>query len=70
MAKRKRACFEILNVYLMTAKYFCTYSVGHCGWVVTLLPPISEAGLRFSTQPQVGKLVVACHWWGVYSTHP
>ena len=43
---------------------------GHGGRVVTLLPPTSEAGVRFPTQPQVGKLVVACRWSAVYSTEP
>ena len=32
---------------------------GHGGRVVTLLPPISEAEVRFTALPQVGKLVVA-----------
>ena len=35
---------------------------GHGGRVVTLSPPTSEAGVRFPARPQVGKLVVACHW--------
>ena len=26
--------------------------------------------VRFPAQPQVGKLVVACHWSAVYSTQP
>ena len=43
---------------------------GHGGRVVTLLSPTSEAGVRFLTQPQVGKLVVACRWLAVYSTEP
>ena len=43
---------------------------GHGGRVVTLLPPTSEAGVRFLAQPQVGKLVVACLWLAVYSTEP
>ena len=30
--------------------------------MVTLSPPTSEAGVRFPARPQVGKLVVACHW--------
>ena len=34
-------------------------NMGHGGRVVTLLPPISEAGVRFPAWPQVGKLVVA-----------
>ena len=43
---------------------------GHGGRVVTLLPPTSEAGVRFLEQSQVGKLVVACRWSAVYSTEP
>ena len=41
---------------------------GHGGRVVTLSPPTSEAGVRSPSRPQVGKLVVACHWSAVYST--
>ena len=41
---------------------------GQGGRVVTLSPPTSEAGVRFLAWPQVGKLVVACHWSAVYST--
>ena len=33
--------------------------------MVTLLPPTSEAGVRFLAWLQVGKLVVACHWFTV-----
>ena len=43
---------------------------GHGGRVVTLLPPTSEAGVRFPARPQVVKLVVACLWSAVYSTEP
>ena len=43
---------------------------GHGGRVVTLSPPTSEAGVRFPAQPQVVKVVVACHWSAVYSTEP
>ena len=32
---------------------------GHGGRVVTLAPPTSEARVRFTALPQVGKLVVA-----------
>ena len=32
--------------------------------------PTPEAGVRFPAWPQVGKLVVACHWSAVYSTEP
>ena len=42
----------------------------HGGRVVILLPPTSEAGVRFPAWPQVGKLVVACRWSAVYSTEP
>ena len=43
---------------------------GHGGRVVTLSPPTSEARVGFPTRPQVGKLVVDCHWSAVYSTEP
>ena len=43
---------------------------GHGGRVVTLSPPTSEAGVHLPAQPQVGKLVVACHCSAVYSTEP
>ena len=43
---------------------------GHGGRVVTLLRHTSEAGVQFPTQPQVGKLEVACRWSAVYSTEP
>ena len=43
---------------------------GHGGRVVTLLPPTSEARVRFPAWPQVGKVVVACRWSAVYSTEP
>ena len=36
--------------------------------MVTLLPPTSEAGVRFMALPQVGNLVVASRWSVVYST--
>ena len=42
----------------------------HCGRVVTLSPPTSEAGVRFPAWSQVGKLVIACRWSAVYSTEP
>ena len=35
---------------------------------MTLSPPTSEAGVWFTARPQVGKLVVACHWLAVCST--
>ena len=50
--------------------YLEVISGGHGGRVVTLLPPTSEAKVRFLTRPQVGKLVVACRWSTVYSTEP
>ena len=43
---------------------------GHGGRVVTLSPPTSEASVRFTALPLVGKLVVACCWSAVYSTEP
>ena len=33
--------------------------------MVALSPPTSEAGVRFPTRPQVGKLVVSCRWSAV-----
>ena len=47
-----------------------TISGGHGGRVVKLLPPTSEAGVRFPARPQVGNLVVAYCWSAVYSTEP
>ena len=44
-----------------------TNSRGHGGRVVALSPPTHEIGVRFPARPQVGKLVVACHWSAVYS---
>ena len=43
---------------------------GHGGRVVTLSPPISEAGVQFTALPPVGKPVVARRWSAVYSTEP
>ena len=43
---------------------------GHSGRVVTFSPPTSEAEVRFTALPQVGKLVVSCRWLAVYSTEP
>ena len=62
---------ECLNycVIIITSIEF-PYHEGHGGRVVTLSPPTSEAGVRFRALPQVGKLVVACHWSAVYSTKP
>ena len=50
--------------------FHITGQEGHGGRVVTLSPPIYEAGVHFPTRPQVGKLVVACRWSAVYSTEP
>ena len=63
--KTKQAVEEL--EYLVT---FNRSIGGHGGRVVTLSPPTSEAGVRFPACPQVGKLVVACHWSAVYSTEP
>ena len=38
---------------------------GHGGRLVTPSPPTSEARVWFMALPQVGKLVVACHWSAV-----
>ena len=49
-------------------KYKVTAVVGdHGGRLETLSPPISEAWVQFTALPQVGKMVVACHWLAVYS---
>ena len=50
--------------------FVATDSRGHSGRVVTLSPPTCEDGVWFPARPQVGKLVVACHWSAVYSTEP
>ena len=50
--------------------FFLPLMRGHGGRVITLLPPTSEAGVRYPAQPQVGKLVVACRWLALYSTKP
>ena len=65
-----------LNYHYTTTKLntidgcFQNYIRGHGGRVLTLSPPASEAGVRSPSQPQVGKLVVACRWSAVYSTEP
>ena len=41
---------------------------GHGGAVVRHSPPTSEIQVWIPAWPQVGKLVVACHWSAVYST--
>ena len=43
---------------------------GHSGRVVTLSPPTSEVGVRFPARPEVGKLVIACHWSAVSVQNP
>ena len=50
--------------------FILTAQGGHGGRVVTLSPPISEAGVQLPAWPQVGELVVACRWSAVYSTEP
>ena len=60
----------ILKGHLFLVATFKIKGGGHGGRVVTLSPPTSEAGVRFLARPQVGKLVVACHWSAVYSTEP
>ena len=62
--------FIVFNAAFNTVYRLCPEGRGHGGSVVTLLPPISEARVRFPTGPQVGKLVVACRWSAVYSTKP
>ena len=71
-------CFSATDYYIYFPLFvvprlrtvFQLINRGHGGRVVTLSPPTSEAGVRFPAQPQVGKLVVACHWSAVYSTEP
>ena len=46
--------------HLATGCHLCMGLMGHSGRVVTLLPPTSEAGVRFPARPQVGQLVVTC----------
>ena len=55
----------LLFIYKITQKIW-----GNGGRVVTLLPPTSDIGVPFTALPQVGKLVVACHWLAVYNTEP
>ena len=38
--------------------------------MVTLSSLTFEAGVRFPEWPQLGKMVVACHWLAVYGTEP
>ena len=61
-------CQEAVMLY--KAQLFCKVGGGHGGRVVTFSPPTSEARVWFTSLPQVGKLVVACHWSAVYSTEP
>ena len=58
---------KITILYIL---HYCDLNRGHGGRVVTLSPPTYEVGVRFTAWPQVGKLVVACHWSAVYSTEP
>ena len=55
---------------LYKAPLFCKVGGGHGGRLVTLLPPTSKARVWFTALPQVGKLVITCHWLAVYSTEP
>ena len=61
---------SIINILYKGVIVISHLGLGHGGRVVTLSPPTSEAGVRFTALPQVGKLVVACHWLAVYSTEP
>ena len=60
-----KSCHDLCSS-LNSVIFYCVNG-GHDGRVVTLLPPTSEAGVRFTALPQVGKLVVACRWSAVYS---
>ena len=64
--------YSYTDLILYVTKKNMQFSHGerHGCRVVTLSPPTSEAGVRFPARPQVGKLVVACHWSAVYSTEP
>ena len=46
-------------------KYVCF--IADLGRMVTLSPPTSEIGVRIQLTPQVGRLVIACDWFPVYS---
>ena len=61
---------KCVQVATCTSCFALILNRGHGGRVVTLSPPTSEAGVQFPARPQVGKLVVACHWLTVYSTEP
>ena len=68
----RQVCYHCVTVTPRYSLCFNHYlkGRGHGCRVVTLSPPTSEAGVRFSARPQVGKLVVACRWSAVYSTEP
>ena len=69
----KTASFHNLKCYGRYKYFSFLYHIfggGHGGRVVTLLPPTSEAGVRFKAVLQVGYLVVAFRWSVVYSTEP
>ena len=57
-------------MFLNYSAFLEGHTGGHGGRVVTLSPPTSEAGVRSSSRPEVGKVVVACRWSAVYSTEP
>ena len=63
-----RGCTHWFDIFVYLR--FVQLIRAHSGRVVTLLPPTSEAGVRFLARPEVGKLVVACRWSAVYSTEP
>ena len=50
--------FVTLNIWM----HIFLLPMGHGSRVVTLSPPTSEIGVRIPAPPQVGKLVVLCHW--------
>ena len=39
-------------------------------YCLTVMGLASDIGVRFPAQPQVEKLVVACHWSAVYNAEP
>ena len=52
----KRFCSQVDAKRKHLLEYLMGSYRGHCGRVVTLSPPTSEAGVRFTARPQVGKL--------------
>ena len=66
--KNTQHTFLIIITASVSSLGFIVVVGGHGGRVVTLSPSTYEAGVRSPARPQVGKLVVACHWSAFYST--